>query len=178
MEGRRETELNFVRTNQRMQIDWDQVNWSKVKHQVESMQQKIFRDAQTGNFRSVNQYQRLLARSLSARLWAVKLVTEVNMGRSTPGIDGHFYRTSRKKVGLVESLRFRNYKPNPVKVRWISKPIGGKRKLGIPTIRDRAMQALVLMAMDPEGKPSLNLIALDFDPEGAQLMLQATFGVH
>ena len=46
MEGRRETG-NFVRTNQQVQVDWDQVNWSQVKHQVESIQQRIFRETQT-----------------------------------------------------------------------------------------------------------------------------------
>ncbi len=110
MEGRQETEN--VCTNQRMQIDWNQVNWFQVKHQVERMQQKIFRDAQTDNFRSENKLQRLLVKSLSARLLAVRLVTEINTGRNTPGIDGFLYRTDREKVSLVESLRFKNYKPN------------------------------------------------------------------
>lgn len=162
MEGRQETEN--VCTNQRMQIDWNQVNWFQVKHQVERMQQKIFRDAQTGNFRSVNKLQRLLVKSLSARLLAVRLVTEINTGRNTPGIDGCLYRTDREKVSLVESLRFKNYKPNPVKVRWISKPSGGKRKLGIPTIRDRAMQTLVLMAMDPEWETKFEPHSFGFRP--------------
>jgi len=66
MEGRRKTE-NSMRTNQRVQIDWDQVNWSQVKHQVEKIQQKIFREAQAGNFMKVKRYQKLLARSFSRR---------------------------------------------------------------------------------------------------------------
>ncbi len=164
MEGRRETELNFVRTNQLVQIDWNHVNWSKINHQVESIQQKIFRDAQIGNFREVKQHQKLLVRSFFARLWAVKLVTEVNSGRSTSGIDGRLYKTGKEKVDLVESLRLKNYKPNPVKVRWIPKASGGRCKLGIPTIRDRAMQALVLLAMDPEWEAKFEPHSFGFRP--------------
>lgn len=58
----------FVRTNQRVQIDWDQINWSQVKHQVEITQQKIFRDTQTGNFRAVTQFQKLLVSPIGGGL--------------------------------------------------------------------------------------------------------------
>ena len=156
--------ISFVHTNQRVQIDWESVSWSQVKHKVEKIQQKIFRDTQTSNFRSVNQLQKLLVRSLFARLWAVKLVTEVNRGKNTPGIDGHVYKTSKEKIKLAESLIFKNYKPFPVKIRWISKPSGGKRKLGIPIIRDRAMQALVLMALEPEWEAKFEPHSFGFRP--------------
>src|SRR5271157_6476662 len=75
MEGRRETGDEPVRANQRKQLDWVNVDWNRVKCQVEKMQQEIFRDAQTGNLREMKQKQKLLVRSLSARLWAVRLVT-------------------------------------------------------------------------------------------------------
>ena len=164
MDGRREIENNFIRTNQRVQIEWDQIDWSQVKHQVENKQQKIFRDAQRGNFWRVKQYQKLLVRSLSARLLAVKLVTEINAGRNTPGIDGHLVKTRKAKISLTESLKLRNYKPNPVKVKWISKPNGNRRKLGIPTIRDRVMQALILLAMEPEWETKFEPHSFGFRP--------------
>ncbi len=154
----------FVRTNQQVQVEWDRVNWTQVKHQVEILQQKIFRDTQKGDFRAVNQFQKLLVKSLSARLWVVYLTTEVNSGRSTPGMDGCLYKTTKKKLELVESLKLKKYKPNPVKIVWIPKPSGGKRKLGIPTIRDRAMQALILLAMDPEWEAKFEPHSFGFRP--------------
>lgn len=163
MEGRCKTG-NPVQTNQRMQLDWNKVNWSQIKHQVEKIQQKIFRETQTGNFREVNNLQRLLVRSLPARLWAVRLITEINSGRSTPGVDGRLYRTARQKINLVECLKFKNYKPKPIKVRWIPKPNGSKRKLGIPTIMDRAMQSLVLLALDPEWEAKFEPHSFGFRP--------------
>ena len=63
-------------------VDWDHINWSQVKQKVDKLQLRIFCDTQTNNFRRVKQYQKLLVRSLSARLWAVHLTTEVNSGRS------------------------------------------------------------------------------------------------
>jgi len=110
MEGRRKTE-NSVRTNQQVQIEWDQVNWSKVKHQVEKIQQKIFREAQAGNFMKVKRYQKLLARSFSARLLAVRLITEENRGKNTPGLDGYLCKTAKEKMYLAEGLKFKNYHP-------------------------------------------------------------------
>ena len=150
MNGKRETGHEPVRATQLACLDWDQLNWTKIKQQVEKTQEKIFRDTQAGRFWKAMQLQKLLVRSLPARLLAVHLVTEVNTGRYTPGIDGRVYRTKKGKVDLVESLRFKGYKPSPVKVTWIPKPDGSKRRLGIPTMRDKAMQMLVLMAMEPE----------------------------
>ncbi len=162
MEGWRETEI--VRTNQRVQIDWRLVDWTKVKHQVESLQQKIFRETQKSDFKKVKQFQKLLTRTLFARLWAVRLVTELNDGRNTPGADGRLYTTTMQKVELVESLKLKNIKPEPVKVSWIPKPDGSKRRLGIPTIRDRALQALVLLALDPEWEAKFEPHSFGFRP--------------
>lgn len=73
---------------QRAPLNWTQVNWIQVKRRAESLQRKIFRDTRAGNFRAASQNQKLLARLQVARLWAVKLTTEVNRGSNTPGIDG------------------------------------------------------------------------------------------
>jgi len=64
MEGKRETGVEPVRANQRKLLDWANVDWSRVEHQVEKMQQEIFRDSQANNFRTMREKQKLLARSL------------------------------------------------------------------------------------------------------------------
>ena len=162
MEGEYETEFS-VYTNQR-NIDWKQVNWTQIKERVKNLQQKIFHYAQTNNYRKLRQYQKLLVRSLSARLWAVRLVTEINRGKYTPGIDGCIVKNATEKVNLAESLKIKNYKSDPVKVRWIPKANGTKRKLGIPTIRDRAMQALIMLVMDPEWESRFEPHSFGFRP--------------
>lgn len=164
MEGRRETGDEPVRANQQKQLDWASVNWSRVKCDVKKMQQEIFRDAQAGNLREMKQKQKLLVRSLSARLWAVRLVTEINTGRNTPGIDNWLYTTGIEKIALAESLRLKNYKPCPARVVFIPKPSGDRRRLGIPIIRDRAMEALVLQAMNPEWEAKFEPHSFGFRP--------------
>lgn len=92
--------------------------------------------------------QHLLTRSLSGKLLAVKRVTE-NSGKRTAGVDKVTWETPEKKITAVHSLKSRGYKPLPLKRVYIPKSNGKMRPLGIPTIKDRAMQALYLLALDP-----------------------------
>ncbi len=149
---------------QRAQVDWMRVDWTRVKRTVERLQQKIFRETRAGNLREVCKLQKLLARSLAARLWAVKLVTEVNRGRNTPGIDGYLCKSDKEKTTLAGELRLNGYKPSPVKVAWIPKSDGTKRRLSVPTIRDRAMQSLVLVVMSPEWEARFEPHSFGFRP--------------
>ncbi len=92
--------------------------------------------------------QGLLTRSTSAKALAVRRVTE-NRGRKTPGVDGQCWDTPDDKWQAVKVLGNKGYKPRPLRRIHIPKASGGKRPLGIPTMRDRAMQALHLLALDP-----------------------------
>nr|MDO8108695.1 group II intron reverse transcriptase/maturase [Candidatus Sigynarchaeota archaeon] len=164
MEGRRETGEQPVRANQRVSLDWTTIKWDQIKHHVGRIQRQIFCATRAGDFFKVSRIQKLLAKSLPARLWAVKLVTEINSGRATPGIDGKCYSTPKEKIALAESLKLANYKPDPVRVVYIPKPNGELRRLGIPTMRDRAMQALVLLGMDSEWEARFEPHSFGFRP--------------
>nr|MDO8086858.1 reverse transcriptase domain-containing protein [Candidatus Sigynarchaeum springense] len=151
MDGRCETSSDeLVHTEQRALIEWKGVDWSTVQSHVEKIQQNIFRETRAGNFSRASKLQKLLVKSLPARLLAVRRVTEHNRGRLTPGIDGVVCIKDADKVALVESLRSKKYNPVPSRVVWIPKPNVGQRRLGILTMLDRAKQAIVMCAMDPE----------------------------
>jgi len=83
--------------------------------------------------------------------------TLANSGARTPGIDGiskSDLKTDAKQAAFIESLRNElksgNYKPMPVRRTWIPKPgKSEKRPLGIPTIKDRAVQKLLKMMLEP-----------------------------
>jgi RNA-directed DNA polymerase len=71
----------------------------------------------------------------------VRRVTS-NKGKTTPGIDGVVWKTSRQKMNAVKLLYRRGYHALPLRRVYIPKKSGKLRPLGIPTMRDRAMQAL------------------------------------
>ena len=84
----------------------------------------------------------------SPKAIAVKRVTE-NRGRRTPGVDGETWSCPATKWSAVCGLTTKGYRPKPLKRIHIPKANGGKRPLGVPTMRDRAMQALHLLSLEP-----------------------------
>ncbi len=90
----------------------------------------------------------ILTHSFSGKALAVRRVTE-NQGKRTPGVDGIMWSTPEAKSQAVQSLRRCGYTPMPLKRIYIPKSNGKLRPLGILTMKDRAMQALSLLALEP-----------------------------
>jgi RNA-directed DNA polymerase len=101
-----------------------------------------------GRWGKVKALQHLLTHSFSGKALAVKRVTS-NKGKNTPGVDRRLWRTNHSKKMALNDLKQRGYKPLPLRRVLIPKSNGKMRPLGIPTMKDRAMQALYLMALDP-----------------------------
>jgi RNA-directed DNA polymerase len=114
--------------------------------------------------REVKAFQRLLTRSFAAKALAVKRVTD-NQGKKTPGVDGEIWSTPKTKWKAVLSLTRRGYKPKPLRRVYIPKSNGRKRPLGIPTMRDRAMQALYKLALEPVAETLADGHSYGFRPE-------------
>lgn len=128
--------------------NWNSLDWSSVHQTVRRLQTRIAKATQEGDWRGVKRLQKLLTHSTSGKCLAVRRVTE-NQGRKTPGVDGETWSTPDCKWQAVKSLRAKNYRPLPLRRVHIPKSNGDKRPLSIPTMRDRAMQALHLLALDP-----------------------------
>jgi len=90
----------------------------------------------------------VLTHSFAAKALAVRRVTS-NRGKNSPGVDGVVWRTPRQKMLATRSLQRRGYRAQPLRRIHIPKSRGGRRPLGIPTMKDRAMQALHLLALNP-----------------------------
>lgn len=128
--------------------NWDAIDWQTVTASVRRLQTRIVKAVKEGRWNKVKALQHLLTHSASAKLLAVRRVTE-NDGRNTPGVDKELWDTSHKKRAGARSLTMRGYRPAPLRRIYIPKANGKLRPLGIPTMRDRAMQALHLIALDP-----------------------------
>jgi RNA-directed DNA polymerase len=128
---------------------WHAIDWRKANYTVRRLQARIVKAAQAGKWHKVRALQRLLTRSLSSQVLAVKRVTE-NRGKRTAGVDGEIWGTPEQKAKGVERLQDRPYKARPLKRKYIPKANGKKKRaLGIPCLIDRAYQALHLLALDP-----------------------------
>src|SRR5208283_2276387 len=127
---------------------WDQINWTQCKRQVRRLQARIVKATQAGRWNKVKALQRLLTCSYSGKALAVKRVTE-NQGKRTSGVDGAIWSTPASKHKAIGLLKRRGYRPQPLRRVHIPKANGKLRPLGIPTIKDRATQALYLLALAP-----------------------------
>ena len=119
---------------------WHDVSWAEACQVVARLQARIAKAVKAGEWRKVRNLQRLLTKSSSAKALAVRRVTE-NQGRKTPGVDKQAWDTPDKKWQAVVGLGNKRYKALPLRRIYIPKANGEKRPLGIPTMRDRAMQA-------------------------------------
>ncbi|HCE7101334.1 group II intron reverse transcriptase/maturase [Pseudomonas aeruginosa] len=130
--------------------NWHDLDWARIQQTVWKTQLKIAQATREGDWRRVKRLQRLLTHSFYGRCLAVRRVTE-NRGRKTSGVDGETWGTPQAKLQAVGRLsKKRGYRPKPLRRVWIPKPgKPEKRPLGIPTMLDRAMQALYLQALEP-----------------------------
>lgn len=128
--------------------DWHAINWQAAHENVRRLQARIVKATQQGRWGKVQALQHLLTHSFSGKIIAVKRVTE-NDGNKTAGVDQILWKTPQEKMNAVSTLKQRGYRPLPLRRVYIPKSNGKRRPLGIPTMRDRAMQALYLLALDP-----------------------------
>ena len=156
--------MRTEQTGERGQTAWSDIDWAATEAAVRRLQDRIYRAAAAGNRGQVKNLQKLLVRSLSAKRLAVRRVTQQNAGRNTPGVDGVVCRTPESRTRLTADLNLKGHRSQPVRRVYIPKSDGRTRPLGIPTIRDRALQMLVKLALEPEWETRFETNSYGFRP--------------
>ena len=144
--------------------EWGQIPWRKLEIIVFKLQKRIYRASVRGDVKTVHRLQRLLMKSRAAKLLATRRVTQDNRGRKTAGIDGVKNLTPKMRLQLASRLTLPK-KAQALRRVWIPKPgKTQKRPLGIPTLEDRAMQALAKLALEPEWEAQFEGHSYGFRP--------------
>ena len=148
------------------EVEWHQIDWAKAHRTVRRLQARIAKAVRGGRWGKVKALQWLLTHSWSGKALAVKRVTG-NRGKKTAGVDGEIWNTPAKRVRGMLSLKRQGYRPQPLRRVLIPKTNGKRRPLGIPTMKDRAMQALHLLALEPVAETTADPNSYGFRPERA-----------
>src|SRR3712207_4783410 len=144
--------------------EWKDLPWKHIEHQVFKLQKRIYQASRRGDLKTVHKLQRLMMKSWAARCLAVRKVTQDNRGKKTAGVDGVKSLTPPQRMQLVSTI-----KPiraaAPTRRVWIAKPNSTEqRPLGIPTLRNRAEQTLVKLALEPEWEAHFEPNSYGFRP--------------
>jgi len=156
--------MNISNTQNNLTVEWKDLNWRKLEKVTFKLQKRIYQASERGDVKAVRKLQKTLIRSWSAKCIAVRRVTQDNQGKNTAGVDGVKTLTPKQRMNLVGKLKLTG-KSKPTRRVMIPKPgTTETRPLGIPTINDRALQALVKLALEPEWEAKFEPNSYGFRP--------------
>lgn len=145
---------------------WKNIPWRKLRKNIFRLQCRLWKAIRANDRKRANSLQKLILKSRSARLLAIRQVTQLNAGKKTAGIDGKASLTFSERLELEETLclNVHSWKHGKLREIPIPKKDGTKRMLKVPNICDRAWQCLVKYALEPAHEATFKARSYGFRP--------------
>lgn len=160
-------------------VSWNAIDWKQINRQVNNLRMRIYRASVEGNLKKVSRLQKLMIRSHSNRLLAIRRVTQINQGKKSPGVDQVIVNTDKERKWVYNKLATeKKAKASPIRRVYIPKKNGKLRPLGLPTIIDRCRQAVIKSALEPYWEAKFEPCSYGFRPgRSAQDAIQKIFHI-
>jgi RNA-directed DNA polymerase len=146
---------------------WENIPWKKVNEQVRRIRGRIYSASEQKDYKRLRRLQKLAISSYAVTLYCVRKCTQISGGRKTPGIDKKVYLIPQDRLLLaqrIHKMNLKDWNPYRVRRRYIPKPDGSKRPLGIPAVIDRVLQAIIATALEPEWEAKFEPSSYGFRP--------------
>jgi hypothetical protein len=95
----------MIRHSRNASESWSALPWKKFRRNLSRLQRRIYKAVLVGDYRKAKSLQKLILKSTSARLLAIRQVTQLNAGKKTPGIDGKAKLTFEERFELSDELK-------------------------------------------------------------------------
>ncbi|NEO67875.1 MAG: hypothetical protein F6J98_49075 [Moorea sp. SIO4G2] len=143
---------------------WKSQKWKELRRNLFRLQRRVYKAVQAGDLRKARSLQKLIMKSRSAQLLAIRQVTQLNTGKRTAGVDGKSHLTYKERFEVLKMLvsSGENWTHLGLKEFPITKKNGGTRMLKVPTIRDRAWQCLAKFALEPAHEATFSAYSYGF----------------
>lgn len=164
IESKLNIEFNMCYTlNLTKEEQWRKVPWNKFEKQIRKIQERIYDASIRNDFKSVKTLQKVLVGLTPAKFIAVRRISQDNRGKRTAGVDEITWLTPAQRIDLVKEVKI-DGKADSIRRIFISKSNGRQRALGILTMRDKAKQFLLLLALEPEWEARFEPNSYGFRP--------------
>ncbi|HEY9830919.1 MAG TPA: reverse transcriptase domain-containing protein, partial [Stenomitos sp.] len=156
----------MIRHSDNASESWKRLPWKKFRRNLFRLQKRVYKAIRDGDTRKARSVQKLILKSASARLLAIRQVTQLNVGKKTAGVDGKASLTFEQRLELSEQLKTKgnNWHHQSLRQIPIPKKDGKIRILKVPTIADRAWQAIAKYALEPAHEATFHSRSYGFRP--------------